>query len=380
MARILILDRDGRSREQLERALTGQHVVSSTPMMRNACLILAQQVQDLAFVSLEEGSEAVTALRRFQPGLPIVLTTPVELGPVPDALQRQVQNTLVWSGDVEKARSIVQQLLGSSAESPLSPSRATAPTHLPRPDAITTRLEMEVESSGVMGLLLSRESDTIARAGAITELQATDIARNACEAQQAGAHGALLRFHLLRGSAVEVLLYTRSIGGGYLLTVVAPADSRLNALRAQFDRLVTHLEVAYTPLAAEQPGFDVGKMLLARETDQLETRSFALVWRPDTELPAVLLQPLRKALLRCARANEYQLTHAEVAPDYVSVVVQCPSDNDGARLAHILKQGTEGDIQQRLGVEVRLWEDGHLAREASQPFSQQVLASYIQGA
>jgi DNA-binding NarL/FixJ family response regulator/REP element-mobilizing transposase RayT len=380
MAKILILDREERSRKELEQSLAVQHTVTSTPMMRGACLILAQEAQDLAFVSLEEGSEAVTALRRFQPALPIVLTSSAEPASITESLRMQVQGTLVRTGDAAAANAVVQQVLDDQVDACSPAQPAFAPAQLPRPAAITARLAMEVDSSGVSGLLLSRDSEPVAWAGKITDVQAADITRDVHrEWQNVGERGALLRFHLLRESAVDVLLYTRSIGNGHLLTVIAPAESRLGALRAQIDRLAAHLEIAYAPATAQRFGVGASARLLTGEPIMPDTRSFALAWRPDTELPAVLLQPLRKALDRCARANECQLKYAEVGADFVSVVVQCPVERDGSWLAQRLKHDTESDIRQRLGVDVTLWEDGHLARETSQPFSRSTLATYIQG-
>lgn len=354
--------------------------MTSTPMMRSACLIVAQQAQDLALVSMDEGSEAVTVLRRFQADLPVVVIASAETAFVPDVLRRQVQGTYSRAAGDEKARAIVRQLLSATVEPQTPGAPASDTDQLPRPAAIAARLGMELETSGATGLLLSRNGQALAYAGAFTDVQAADLA---CEVHQewqvAGNRGALLKFHLLRENAVDVLLYTRSLANGHLLTVIAPAESRLGFLRAQLDRLALHLGVAYGPATANKAGADSTPRLSATEPELPETRCFALAWRPDSELPAVLLQPLRKALDRSARANECLMTHAEVDADFVSIVVQCPAGKEGSWLAQRLKRDTENAIRQRLGVEVTLWEDGHLARETSQPFSRGALATYTQG-
>ena len=96
MARILILDQDRQSSTQIYETLTkeGEHEVVTTEGLREACLIVSQQPQDIAFISLEGAENIIQSLRGLQPDLRIILVTDKNGRVIPAPIRNQVQGIL----------------------------------------------------------------------------------------------------------------------------------------------------------------------------------------------------------------------------------------------------------------------------------------------
>lgn len=380
MKRILIVEPDEHFATRLFQALVdvGDFSVSSTPTMREACLVIAQEPHDLAFVPVEQGTSLIRSLRSLQRDLRLVAVVPTSGFELPPAFRAVVQGTLIRTRVGSDVKPVLERAFGAK----LQPKPPDDLPPVERDDDATGELTLlETLQSvpledEVLTALLSQEEDVLAHGGTLNEEQALAIAHRLAETWEP-VHSAQIQFIRLPSRASDLLLYTRPVGGRYLLTLAARPNTLVGKLRRQANvianrvgRMVNGDPAGYADrsptIVAGQTGREMG-----------EQTSYAIVWRPREPLSEMLHIPLRRALERIAETNACVLTHLDVDEDLVHVVAACPPGRSSAWAAHLFKKGAEAEIQKQFGMEANLWEKGYHATESSDPLEQKELNLFL---
>lgn len=378
--KIIIVEPDTEFATRLAAALEkGQYQATIVRNVRDACLILVQQHQDLAFVPAQSDDGLFRALLILQPDLPLVGIVPTPQTPLPQA-QRARLKTLLSKTRFEVELPLVLEAI---LQKPVS-------SMFLETDQGSTQVVSLVDIGRVMGLLQQMTADTgitalftqhrsvLAFAGELSNEQATLIAARCQQTWQPELLTAQMQFYRLPGRVGELLLYTRPIGKDNALVLVASPTTPLGMVRMQADALqpqlleMTGIEVTvaaapYTPaLPSPQP---------ARTN-----HAYAILWRAREPLPDFLHIPLRRALERLAKANACMLTHFDVTEQYVHLVVNCPPGRNGTWAAHLFKNGSERELQTQFQVRTTFWTTGHYATESPDPLPVAELDLFMQNA
>lgn len=361
---ILLLEPNRAFAGRLQQVLrqTGAFSVSSAATVKEACLHLIQQRQDLAFVPVTESAQLIRSLRVIQPDLRVVLMTPTADAPVPLVFLGQVQGVLIRSlVDVE-----LPMVLAAAVKQPFLPagSKPAAGAPVDATPSLDTSLVLGILQQTKLGRLVqsvvfSQGSQLLLYCGQLTQTEAATVAWRVAGAGDEAARPARVQFVHLPARAGDLLLYSCPITEDYLLTLVALPETPLNELRSRADKI-------QAPLLKVVKGKTA--LLSTLQTGPLNGRtSYAIVWRPVRPLPASLHIPLRRALDRLAATNACILTHVLVRPELVHVVVTCPPGRDSGWAAYLFKNSSEQIIQQQFGVAATLWDTGFYAVESADP-------------
>ena len=371
---ILILEPDRAFAARLEQALrrTGAFVVATVATVKEACLRLRQERQEVAFIAVMESAQVMRCLRVVQPDLRLVLMTATAETQVPAVYLGQVQGVLIKSlVDVE-----LPMVMAAAINQPFLPSGAapagSVPVEVPPldTDAVLAILQQAKLGRLVQTVVFSQAAQLLAHWGELTPTEAATVALHVVEAWDRTAHPARVQFVHLPARAGDLLLYSCSVAEDYLLTLVALPETPLNELRSRTDKilapLVKIIKGSTTPLPLLQTGPLNGRT------------AYAIVWRPVRPLPPSLHIPLRRALERLAAANACVLTHTLVRPELVHLVVTCPPGRDSAWAAYLFKNGSEQVIQQQFGVAATLWDKGFYAVESADPLATAELNIFLE--
>ncbi len=376
--KIIIVEPDTEFATRLAAALEkGQYQATIVRNVRDACLILVQQHQDLAFVPAQSDDGLFRALLILQPDLPLVGIVPAPHTPLPQAQRARLKTLLSKTRfDVE-----LPLVLEAILQKPVSPMFL-------EPDQGPTQVVSLVDIGRVMALLQQMTADTgiaalftqhrsvLAFAGELSNEQATLIAARCQQTWQPEILTAQMQFYRLPGRVGELLLYTRPIGKINALVLVASPTTPLSMVRAQADALrpqlleLTGIEV--TVAAAEYTPTPPPPQPIRTN------HAYAILWRAREPLPDFLHIPLRRALERIAKANACMLTHFDVTEQYVHLVVNCPPGRNGTWAAHLFKNGSERELQTQFQVRTTFWTTGHYATESPDPLPHAELDLFMQ--
>ena len=371
---ILILEADRAFAARLAEALRqiGPFTVTAVSTVKEACLHLVQQQQDLAFIPVAEGAKIVRSLRAVQPDLRLILLAPQTEVEIPETYAGKVQGVLIKSLLHVDLPVVLQQ----AAERP----------HLLPPDAQETSAQYPSLDTGLLvntlyqanlGRLIhtavfSRHAQLLAHWGELTGNEAAAIAHFTGRSWAHFSGISRVQFMHLPARAGDQLLYTQSVNeADYLLTLVALPETPISELRHQARRLGRKL--ANVVQGREPPPTN----LLGYDGHDGRA-SYALVWQAAAPLPSSLHIPLRRALERLAVENACILTHTSVKTDMVHLVVTCPPGRDSAWAAWLFKSGSEQIIQQEYGIMARLWETGYYAVESDDPLAEAELNLFLE--
>ncbi|MDX1687858.1 MAG: hypothetical protein R3248_07730 [Candidatus Promineifilaceae bacterium] len=380
MKRILIVEPDENFATRLFQALVdvGDFSVSSTPTMREACLVIAQEPHDLAFVPVEQGTSLIRSLRSVQRDLRLVAVVPTPDSELPPAFRAVVQGMLARTRVRTDVKIVLERALGPR----LQPKE---PVELPPLDTddeaaeeatLLESLQSIPLEDEVLTALLSEEKALLAHGGTLNEEQAMAIARRLAETWEL-THTAQIQFIRLPSRTSDLLLYTRPVGEQILLTLAARPNTLVGKLRRQADAIAARLGPLVNGGLAGGSGRSANVASGRRSQAAAEQTSYAIVWRPREPLSEMLHIPLRRALERIAETNACVLTHLDVDEDLVHVVVACPPGRTSAWAAHLFKQGAEAEIQKHFGMEAPLWEKGYHATESAEPLEQKELNLFL---
>jgi hypothetical protein len=371
MQRVLVLEKDRETAERLVSALkrVGIESISLVPTMREACLILTQQPQDIAFVPLDEGQQLLQSLRALQADLPMILTTPDPQAIFPDDYPQKFQgllhtNLLEIELPAFLSGSRPEQIALSEQEKDGLPVIGLG------------RLRKAYEQAGldaasaVQLVVLSYGNRLMGFYGQMGEAQARVVTRAVAATWQKEALTAQVQFLELPDFYDAQLLYTRP-AAGILLTLAAGPDSSLGDLRKTADRLAIYLATSNKRSGEKdngRNGFTEKMNGTGMETESAS--SFAVAWQPVRPLPAVIQNALQKMISGLAVDNVCRLRHLSILPDVVHLVIVCPPGRTAAWAAFFLKEGTNSEIQRQFGIQSTIWTKGFYATQSDQPLTE----------
>lgn len=372
--RILILEPDRSFAERLEAALgrIKTFVVTRVATVDEARRCLGENRQDVALLPVTDSMQMIRSLRAIQPDLRVILMTPTTDVQVPMVFLGQVQGVLIKSLMAFElptvlAAAVKQPFLAAGGQQVTS-----VPLGIRLPDSALVLGILQQAKLGrlVQSVVFSQGSQLMAHWGELTEAEAATVALRAAEAGTEGARPTRIQFLYLPARAGDLLLYSCPIAEDYLLTLVALPETPVNELRSRSEKL-------QAPLAKVVKGRATSMAQL--QTGPLHGRtSYAIIWRPVRPLPAGLHIPLRRALERLAATNACVLTHTEVRPELIHVVVTCPPGRDSGWAAYLFKNGSEQIIQEQFGVAATLWDKGFHAVESADPLSAAELNIFLE--
>lgn len=374
--KILILESDKEFALQLAKALKTRApaAVTIAPSVREACLHLVQDVQDLAFIPAGPDNQAIRAFRAIQPDLRIVLMTPDPSYIVPDHYTGQIQAMLlkplleVDLPDILKQASIQPF---QSEEMELIPG-GVVETDAPDTAVLIAALQQIQLGQLLQTAVFADGMRVLAHWGALNDHEAANVALHVGQEWLKDGFLTRIQFIHLPPRAGERLLYTTCLEERYLLTLVALPEMPLTQMRRSAKKLRKYLLDALSGVET----FGVETAVGDNHDDGYN--SYAIVWQSSEPLPETLRIPLRRALERLAQANGCQLHYADVQPDLAHLVVACPPGRDSTWAAYLFKNGSEEIIQQEYAISATLWQTGYYATESAEPLTEAELNLFLE--
>ncbi|WP_420630356.1 response regulator [Candidatus Leptofilum sp.] len=375
MKHILVLEPDRTFALRLTHALSriGDFNVSMVDSLKDACLQLVQNDQDLAFVPVAEGAKIVRSLRAVQPDLRIILVMPSGDEEIPVTYSGNVQGVLIKSlVDVE-----LETLVENVWQRPMvqtgqidSPVTQDAIRSLDIATLIATLQEAHLGRL-LQTIVFARGSKLLAYWGELNESEAAAVALHVGESWQENALPSRLQFIHLPARAGDLLLFSHQVTDDFLVTIVALPEAPLTEVRQQARRMAKKLTAVVEGRILAHTG------LLGNGLGMGVRPSFVIVWRPLEPLPRQLHIPLRRAMSRLAMANACVLTHVQVQADLIQLVVTVPPGRDAGWAAYLFKNGSEQTIHQEFKAEGSLWETGFYATESAEPLTEAELNLFL---
>lgn len=368
-SRILIVEPDIEFATRLAAALEkGEYLATIVQQVRDACLILVQQPQDLAFVPAQSDDGLLRALLALQPNLPLVGTVPAPHTPLTQS-QRYRLKTLLSKTHFDVELPLVLEAILQKPVSPLFLEvERERKRFIPAVDVgrVVALLEQVTQETSLMTIFAQGRS-VLAFTGKLTNEQANLIAVHCQQTWSKEKLTAQVQFYRLPGRVGELLLYTRPVGDGYYLILGAVPTTPLTTLRVQARQVQPRL---LELIGVEIPVAAAGLSPLSVTQAVPSPHSYAIIWRAREPLPNFLHIPLRRALERIAHAQACILTHFEVTEQYVHILVSTPPGRNGTWAAHLFKNGSEQELQLQFQVKSTFWAVGHYATESVDPLSE----------
>ncbi len=373
---LLILEPDEEFGDRFKQALNEIQTfkVSVVPNTKDACLRLMQQVHDLAFIPVSKGDKLIRTLRAVQPDLRLVVMTPTADFVVPETYTGKVQGVLLKSHlNIDLAR-----VINKAFDQPFPIGTESNSKHEERETSFDITILISTLQEANLGRLVqstvfSRGTRLLAHWGELTGAEAATIALEVGKDWENSSQTVRIQFMKLPARIGDMLLLTRAVSEQYLLTLIALPETPVSELRLQSDPLVVGLEDIVAGKKTLE-SFAAAKAL----DESSERKSLAIVWRSVETLPPSLRIPLRRAIERLAIANGCLLTHIDVDPRLVHMVVKCPSNRDSSWAAYLFKNGSEATIQQEFNMDTNLWESGYYATESEGPLAENELKIFLE--
>lgn len=375
MNHILVLEPDRTFALRLMRALSriGDFNVSMVDSLKDACLQLVQNDQDLAFVPVAEGAKIVRSLRAVQPDLRIILVMPSGDEEIPVTYSGNVQGVLIKSlVDVE-----LETLVENVARLPMvqpgqfdSTVTQNAIRSLDTANLIATLQEAHLGRL-LQTVVFARGIKLLAYWGELNENESASVALYVGNSWHENSLPSRLQFIHLPARAGDLLLFTHQVSDDFLVTIVGLPEAPLTEVRQQARRMAKKLTAVVEGRVLAQTG------LLGNGFGASARPSFVIVWRPLEPLPRQLHIPLRRAISRLAVANACVLTHVQVLADFVQLVVTVPPGRDVGWVAYLFKNGSEQTIHQEFKAQGSMWETGFYASESEEPLTEAELNLFL---
>ena len=367
MQRVLVLEKDQETADRLITALRqiDNLSVSVVPTMREACLIVTQSPQDVAFIPLEESDELRLALRSLQPDLDMILTTadPQLIlsnkyrqdfqGLLHTPLLEKELSQLLDQTDLEVAP--IQQATGNNTDRPPS---------LARLQAACRAIGLE-DSAIVQMVVLSSADHLIGYCGEGHEAQAYMVVELMSDSWQKDDVTVQMQFFQMPDYYDPRLIYSRRVAGA-ILSLVAEPDIPISDVRKMADKLVNYLSETRRKTAEPTT---VGQRNGAPPALR-SFMTFAIVWRPIKPLPGLLQHVVRDCVSEIAAEKGCRLNYLSVTATIIHMVISCPAGKTAAWIVHYLKSGINDEVQRQFGVKSSIWRKGFYANESAQPLNE----------
>ena len=364
MRRVLIIDEDKQFATDLWVALRklGDFKVTTTRTLNEACLALIQETQDLAFLPLTNDDRPIRSLLVLQSDLHIILTTSDIETSLPEAISGKTQGILP-KNRLDTALPGILAIVFDQAKPTVDTPTAHAAIH-------TGILGPRVQAA-----LLLQGGKLITYWGKLSKAEASLITETVNEGWTEAEKNTQVQFLRLPEQGHVLLLYTRALSTRqplnqdkhYLFTLVAAPEVSLSWLRTRADKLVENLSSIVYPAAT-----------VPKPTLPTNSPSYAIVWPTEQSISTNQISSVRRVLERIAIANACALTHIDVQPQLIHLVVTCPPGRSSGWAVHILKSGSDEAMRQEFKQTRPLWHVGHYARESVEPLKPAELNIFLQ--
>lgn len=396
MKRVLVVESDEEQSQKLSEAIEarGAFSVSRAATVREACLLIAQEPFDLAFIPGADVVSARQALHAMQPDLELAAIVRGEPLDVP-ALDAEELRGVVFTDAPEEG---LQDILGDAAKESVSPDDDTLIDAGPEPSVADTQvtalaaveetivseplpaveikeddddrlrraLEAVVANEQIVGGVVISSGEIIASAGSLTAEQTTAIVRRIGLTWR-DESTALLQFIRPPDRTSDLLLFTRPLYRSQLLTLAVKPDFHVGKLRRAADELARELVGAGVQQRAEREEPAVAAE--QHPSDETGQRSFALIFQPRRPMPAAMRAAVSTALYDVAEEAGLNLHFQQVDGGLVHLVTTCPPRRGSGWVARLYKAGVEERIQDKFGVSAQMWRRGFYATESELPLS-----------
>jgi hypothetical protein len=379
--RVLVLEKDQAAADLLALALkqNGDLNLSLVPTMREACLIVAQQPQDLAFIPLVDAEQLLRSLRALQPNLKLVLTTADPNPALPDHYHNVFQGLL----HLNNLAAELPALLKKSTESlsPVQNNEVSEPVTLPELPSSShlndacRQIGLTRTSSPIQMAVLSFDGRLIGYCGRGLETQACAVAELMGRTWEKEQFTAQLQYLQLPDYYDPRLIYSRAVAG-VVLSLVAEPEVPISDMRQVADQLAGRLsESGGKPVESSKNHFTAfrgrnGSAAGSRSAPTHAASTYAIAWRPVKPLPVVLGNVVREWVTTLAAENGCRLRHLSVMPTIIHLVIGCPPGKSAAWAVLLMKTGINNEIQRQFGIQSSIWQKGFYAAESDQPLSE----------
>jgi REP element-mobilizing transposase RayT len=364
MRRVLIIDEDKQFATDLWVALRklGDFKVTVCRTLNEACLALIQETQDLAFLPLKYDDRPIRSLLALQSELCVVLTSSDIVTSLPESISAKTAGLLL-KNRLHTALPGILAIVFDQAKPTVDTPDAHAAIH-------TGILGPRVQA----GLLLQGKK-LVTHWGNLSKANANLITETVNQGWAEAEKNTQVQFLRFPEQGHVLLLYTRVLSPGqpvdqekrYLFTLVAAPEVSLSWLRTRADKLVENLSyVVYTAAAPPKP------------VTTPNSPTYAIVWAAEQPFATTQVPLVRRTLERIAIANACALTHIDVQPQLIHLVVTCPPGRSSGWAVHTLKSGSDEAIRQEIEQKRPLWNLGHYARESAEPLTSAELNIFLQ--
>lgn len=222
----------------------------------------------------------------------------------------------------------------------------------------------------ILTIVLLRGPYVVAQRGKMSSPESAAIAVQVHDGWAERQPPAQLQFFHSAEQDEDLLLYSRPVSGGYLLTLAARPQVGLGQLRAKAELLANRLTMV-------RPG-EVDATLIETIVAAADSPSFVLAWRPINRLPTMMQEPLRRSLEGLAKNNACVVTHLDIRPEVVHLVVTCPPGRSSRWAAYLFKEGSEQEMQQQFELDTELWAKGYYGAESAGPLAEAELNLFLE--
>ena len=360
--RILLLDTNESQREQSAAVLEKTAVVTRAANWRQACLLLGQQLHNLALLSATDASaDLVRALRLIQADLRVMLLMPDGREPTMPA-NANIQGVLRLDNlETEAARELPR--VSRQRVLPVAvPRLATPPLTIRQMRDLLTQ---SVTDETVESALIALDTGLVVSRGALSERLGAAVAVIVRHSWRDPDFPVQVQFLHLPALTGDHLIYAQRVRSDILVALVAKPSASTGVLQEQAERVARGLRAAAPGTGSPRPSIiepDVAE-------EAATSRTYAIAWKPVEPLPGVLHIPLRRVLERLANAGNSQLHYLTISDTLVHLVVTPPPGCNSIWLAQHFKNGSELEIRTQFNVQATLWARGYFARETTTPLS-----------
>ncbi len=334
------------------------------PTLDDAQLAIMRQPQDWVFIPAEDACKTAVSLQNLQPDARLIVITAQKSDGLPAACTDKIKGTVCREWNENELRGMMETAVIAA------PFSTPAPQNEQFDTAVLIAALQKVELDQVVQTaVIARDDDYLAHWGRLNITQARYVVRLVSSEWLDIKPQTRLQFMSFSEGGDDLLLYTRRVSDHHYFILTALAEAPLYELRQRADGLTAVLLNLLH-----------GKAVMSTDDIMYSAKgenSYAIVWRSIRPLPTALHQPVKIAIERLATANACHLIHADVRPEYVHLVVSCPSQKDSGWASTLFKNGSEETIQQQSKANTPLWDSGFYATASKRPLTDVELRLFL---
>ena len=358
----LIIDTDIPFTRRLRQSLAKirQIKVIVVPTVDDAQLAIMRQPQDWIFIPAEEACKTAVSLQNLQPDARIIVITAQKSDGLPAVCTDKVKGIVCRQWSENDLRELMETAVNATP--------FYAPTPLDTAVLIAALQRVELDQV-VQTAVIAHNNNYLAHWGRLNITQARYVVRLVSSEWLPAKSQTRLQFMSLSEGGDDLLLYTRRVSEHDYFILTALPEAPLYELRQRADGLTAVLH----NLLHGKAVMSTDDIMYSAEGEN----SYAIVWRSIRPLPTTLHQPVKTAIERLATASACRLIYTDVQPEYVHLVVSCPSQKDSGWASTLFKNGSEETIQQQSNANTPLWDSGFYATDSKRPLTDLELRLFL---